>query len=1061
MKQLFSILLLGVLASGAQAQDVRTRSTTDSQAQPESRRITGRVTGTSGEPLAGATVQVINKSSGAVVTGAYTDVNGNYSVSVQDAGTLIVRISYINYATRDIPANSPDASFSIILEESETVFADQIITGYGSQSRATATSAASTLDGDAISGLPGASFDNNLAGRIAGVQVSQSNGLVGSIARVRIRGVNTISGNGDPLYVIDGVPAFQGDNTGVGESNALAAINPEDIESYNFLRDAAATALYGSRGSNGVVVITTKRGKLGKATATYSGTVGWQTVARQWEVLNARDFTEYKNEGLVAGGIAGRARLITNPDGSIVDTDWQKEIYRESAFFQTHNIAVGGGTESTQYRISMGYTKQDQYVIGSQFERGTFASSLDHRFNSWLKVGNTTAVSRSRLDLLNTNSGNLSGNVFGALTSLPNVPVRNANGTFATDPTFANSNRQSSGANDLPNQNNTPNIAYVLAINDQNTNDLNVRSNFYAEVSPLEGLTGRVDFGWNHLTTEDYQYFSPEHGDGVTSRGIIFRQYIPQTRWNLKTSLSYRRSIEKHNFDASFYYEVQEDQGRLFSATATTQIVPTFTEIISGAFITPSAGGAILQSTAFDSYLGILNYNYDAKYLFQASVRNDRLSVLSPDNRSGVFYGVGAGWVVTKEEFFQVPLINTLKIRGSFGQTGNDRIPGGNFPYQSQLTAVTYGTQGGVQTSTTGNPALQWETSDKYNVGLDFELLDNRLSGTFDYFINQNNDLVFSVQQSPSTGLPSPGGTPVIQQNIGSSETEGYELSLAYEVIRTTDLNVSVNANLTRSKSVMRTMPAGSREFQIAGNQVLVEGAYVGTFILLDYAGANPQNGLAMYRRADGQLIQYNPNRPGGAGYQLVSDASSSNAPNTTRAGADDRVISGQPNPNYFGGFGITARYKNWDLSTNFTYALGFQVLNLSAQALASNEFRNNATFVKDRWQNPGDQTDVPRPFHNDPEPNRLSNRFLEDGDFLRMQQVTVGYTLPKSITEVVKVSNAKFFVTVNNVFLLTGYSGIDPEAQANGSVNVQAGSDNLNVQPLPRTFIIGTTITF
>ncbi|OON69133.1 SusC/RagA family TonB-linked outer membrane protein [Hymenobacter sp. CRA2] len=1042
------------------------------QAEAQTRQVSGRVTDrATGEGIPGATVLIKGTT-----TGVSTNSDGTFTLSAP-TGSGTLSVSSVGYIAVERTLGA-DNQINIGLAADNKTLSEVVVTGYGTQERRDVTGSIASIQGETIANLPTPSFDQQLAGRAAGVQVTTPSGLIGQAPRIRIRGTNSISSSASPLVVVDGVPIITGDQSGVVASNALADINPSDIESYEVLKDGSSTAIYGSRGANGVILITTKKGRLGKAQISYDNWFGWAKTVKRYEVLNADQFIEISNEKRSNNNQPAIA-FPYESNGQRVDTDWQDEIFR-TGFQQNHALSISGATDKTNYFFSVGYTDQDAVLKANSMRRATFRTNVDQEVVKWLRVGLNVGLTRTETNGLNTSINGLSGNVTNALSLFPNVPVRNPDGTpfFNTpnnNPTGTNNTAViGQGANLATIGFNYPNIVFPLENNVYRATNYRILGNVYAEAEPIKNLRLRTQFGSDFFLNDDFQYNDPRHGDGFGPNGIVFQQFAPTFRWNWQNTISYNTTIaEAHKINAVAGIEYQKTKAQSYYAQGTglsdTYFGPN--NLITGTVASPTVGGGVSQE-GFQSYFGRINYGFKDRYLFSVTARYDGLSKLSPDNRFGLFPGASVGWRISEEPFFKglgLNFLSDMKFRASYAIVGNDAIPGGSFPYAGIFGPGKYGSQNGIgynREGGLGNPELQWETSKKKDAGLDLGFMDNRITVGLDYYINDNDDQVLSVPIPLSLGAPNNRYI----ANVGRLESRGFEFNFNSQNIQSEDFTWNTNLNFSTNKSVVKELFQG-QDILNTYNVTRV-GQPIGALFGYDFQGVNPQNGYPIYRRPDGSLLQanvdnnlyynYDPSNPGATIFTGTGPVPAGQVGATAALAAVDRVILGNPNPTWFGGVTNSFTYKGFDASLFIRFSGGNKIMNVTRQEQLRMEFVNNGTEILDRWTTPGQVTTVPKlRFGNSTFINKNGealSRFVEKGDFVRIQNITLGYTLPKSA--IAGLSRVRIYGQVNNAFIFTKYKGVDPEVNSNGDVNQTFGVD-YNSNPQQRVFTAGLNVAF
>lgn len=1049
----------------------------------QSRTITGKVTDSKDNtPMPGVSVTVKGSSGG-----VQTDANGSFSISVPtNARTLV--FSYVGFGAEEVSIRN-NTTVDVALTSDERGLQEVVVVGYGTQKRKAVTAAITKVDVADINNLVTPSFDKQLAGRAAGVQVTVPSGLTNQEPRIRIRGVNSISYGRDPLIVIDGVPAVQGSllqqnpsfgningtangtsstpvsgtsgNTGissVANTNALSDINPSDIESIEVLKDGAATAIYGSRAANGVILITTKKGKQGKMNVNYNMYVGTFRPAKKYKVLSAQEFVTIANEKYTNAGQTPQAFM----NAQNTNTDWQDIIFTQKPFVQSHSLGFDGATATTNYYFSFNYMSQDGLIKTNNSKRYGIRTNFSHKVNKWIKVGNTLAVSR-----VDDNDQNNGGNALGsamiaALRGLPNVRAYDtANKKFAGFNVTPDGAALGQDANLRAIDDNYVNIAYTLAKNKQRSEKYRVIENAFIEITPVENLTFRSQGSVDYQNASDFLSYDPLHGDGRGSNGRVDNISLSRNRYVWQNYINYNTSFGSHNFFVTAGTEMQRDLEKYSYGRGTNFSDPFFISdnLVSGSYTTFTSGGGIFKS-GFVSYFGRINYDFNSKYFAQVSFRRDGQSALSKDVRFGNFPGASIGWRISEENFWKKSglnnVIDEVKIRGSYAIVGNTLS---GFPYLSTYGPTPYGGLNGISIDAVGNKLLQWETNKKLDAGIDISLLNRRIQVTFDWYQNRNDDLVLAAPLPSSYGVPNNS----VFRNIGNMKNYGVEFSVDARIIQKKDFSWTTNFNFTSAKNKVLSL--------VNNQDVVLQGPNNGTFNVLRvgqsinalygfmYAGVNVGNGNPLYIKADGSLVQSNV---AGTGYNVSNGKNDPTLGAAATLDAADRVILGNVVPTWFGGFTNTFNYKSWGLDVFFRYSGGNKIYNLTRQeTLLTMGFQNNGTEVLRRWQKAGDVTDVPKVWIG--KNNQVNNqsvaisRFVENGDYIRLQNVVLSYTLnSKDLEQRTKgvVRSMRLFVQGQNLWIKTKYSGIDPDNFS------EFGLDN-GTSPQPRAFSLGLNIGF
>ncbi len=1053
-----------------------------STAWAQERVVSGKVTSTEdGSTLPGVNVVVKGTTNGTV-----TDSNGAYSLNVPGTGGTLV-FSFIGFQTQEVPIGDQtivDAKLGADI----TQLSEVVVVGYGTQERRNLSTSISSIQGSAVSSLATPSFVDQMAGRAAGVQVGVNSGIIGTTPTINIRGVNSISSGTFPLFVVDGIVVNTSSNQGNGTLvssitpvNPLADINPNDIESYEILKDGAAAAIYGSRAANGVVIITTKRGAKakGKAKVDFSATTGFTEATKRFSLANASEFETIANQKLSNAGQAAAAFSDPNVATS-GQTDWQNVVLRKGKF-SNYNVGLSGANENTNYFVSVGYQKQESNVVNNDFERYTTRMNADHRVNKWVKFGTGLQYTRSVTNGLNTGTNALSGNIIGAIRAFPNVTEYDPSNPTGYNLTVDNQ-ALGQGANTRAITSSYTNQGFILANNKFRNQTDRLLASGYAQADIIEGLSLKTFIGVDNLGSKDLQSLDPRHGDGRGSNGSLFEQWRTFTSWTWTNTLSYNKDFGDHNVDAVAGVEYFKQTIDSFNGQGTSFSDRFFMTngLITGTYLNQFSGGLYSQN-GLTSTFGRVNYSFKDKLYVGFSIRRDGLSKVAPGHRYGTFPGGSVAYRLSQEEFYKnsavAGVVNDLKIRASYAQVGNSDI--GSFPYASSYGSAKYGTQNGVAFTQAGNDLLSWETSKKTNIGADIGLFNNKVNLTVDWFRNDIDGLILAVLYPPSLGIPNPTTPNSINQNIGTIRNSGLEFTVSATPIAKNGFTWNVSANFTAIKNeVLSTFPnAAGNPSDVTSNALnYILGARVGqpinTIYGYEYAGVNSANGYPMYVKGNGQIVQRNV---GTGAYSFYDPANPTSE--TTTAGAalnaqdvsngGDRKILGQTTPKWFGGLTNSFSWKNFSLEIFMRYSGGNKIYNQTKQdVLYNQDFTNSSRDLLNSWTPENSGASLPKmwivnnAFVN--QAGTATSRFVEDGSFLRIQNIVLGYSLPKSLLEKSKfgLSNVRIFAQVQNAFTFTNYSGLDPElgSSVNG-VNF-AGLDN-NTNPLSRIYTMGLNIGF
>ncbi|MCC3152695.1 TonB-dependent receptor [Hymenobacter sp. BT770] len=1037
--------------------------------QAQSRTVSGAVVGSDGASIPGVTVIVKGGNQG-----TSTDSDGKYSLSVPEGATTLV-YSFVGYDNKEVAIGN-QSTINVTLKVNPTGLDEVVVVGYGTQSRRDLTGNVATVSGKQIATAPVQSFDQALQGRASGVNITTPNGLLNNPPVIRIRGVNSINLSSAPLIVIDGIPAFSGNSSAVGSvpNNPLSNLNPADIESMEVLKDASATAIYGSRAAGGVILVTTKKGKKGQSHVSYDTYVGWTKPVRLYDVMGAQDYVNVKNEAVrnlnanqkSVGGAGANVEgfKLTDANGNSADTRWYDYIYR-TGFSQAHNLNFSGGTDKTNFYSSVGYTNQKGMLVRNDFKRVSARLNVDHKVFNNFTVGMRVGYSNTQNSSPNSGSASGAGGAFGTaglgrlpLVLPPNIAPFNPDGSYNTSgagigPGPNINPTSSTGAPLLPGYYNP---LVDLENNYFNSEGSEIQGSVYADWEILKGLNLRTSYGINNISFEDKAFYTAIAGDGFSGGGEADNYYRTNKRWNWQNTAQYDHSFgEKHNFSFLLGNEQQYTDILRWGASRTAVADPFFTSY-QGNFTNISAAGNFQGANYLVSFFGRMNYNYDHKYLATVNVRRDGYSAWA--KKYGNFYGASLGYVVSEEDFWKnssfAPAFSFLKITGSIGNVGNNQGIADYAALQTYSSGL-YGSNATLYFSGAGNPSLTWETSKKTDLGLSFGFFQDRLRGDFAYYQNLVDGLILDVPQAPSKGIP--GNT--ILGNVGSMRNTGIELNLTYNAIQAKDFTWTVSGNVTTLKNRVLGL---ATEGQRIGTATSLEtanytqvGHSVGEILAVPSLGVNPANGRRMIQKADGTVVQYEHL---GSGWTTM-DGKPATAPNQLV----DGIYYGPTLPTYYGGFDNTFRYKAFDLGLFVQFSGGNYIYNGTKSGLHDQRFWNNDKDILDHWTESNHNAKWPRVVFGDNVSNGstiVMSSNVEKGDFARLRQVSLGYSFSQSLLTRLNVASARIYVQAQNAALLTKYSGIDPEISTNGSSNTGAGVDRNSVGQA-RTYTVGFNIGF
>ena len=1021
-------------------------------------QVKGVVSDSSGFTLPGVNIQEKGTTNG-----VSSDFDGNYSITVGNNATLV--FSYLGYKTREVVV-SGKSILNVTLQEDSQVLDEIVVIGYGSQLKENISGSVSTVNTKALENIPQVGIDQLIQGRAAGVSVTQNSGQPGSSVSVRIRGVNTITGSSEPLYIIDGVP-ISGDSNNVGTSgrsiadngigegtgstgvSPLAALNPSDIESVNILKDASATAIYGSRGSNGVVIITTKKGKKGKSTLSYSTFIAVQRPTNIIDVLDLPGYARLQNEiGEIYGLEQNLAYSYPNLLGS--GTNWQKEIFSD-AIMQNHQISFSGGQENINYFLSAGFVDQEGTVIGSAFDRATVRANINADINDWIKVGASISASRTEEKL--TLNGSTNGVIGLSLLNNPATAVYNPDGSFAgpvTDEEVAFGLRNP--------------IAEALSIQNSLTRN-RIFGNIYGEFKISENFSYRTEFGGdfgNNLSNR----FQPTFSYGVIDRGTNLLNVRRENTdfWIIKNLLTYNQNFgEKHSFTALLGHEMQESKwGGVIAQDGdfVSNDVPTLGTGNANDFTDQYKG-----STAILSYFGRLIYTLDNKYNITASVRADGSSKFAKGNKWGYFPSISGSWSLSKEDFMKdFNALQGIKLYGGYGEVGNQNIP--NFAYGARLNTISTGTGTGFEFANFANKDLTWESSTQTNLGLEFRAFDSKLTTTIEVYNKVSKDFLYQLAVTDFiTGGNSPGAITAPYVNLGEMLNRGIDVTLGYASNPDKDLTWNSSLTLSHYKNEVKELLGNltiNGELSIDTSNQNITLTQVGQPIGLFY-GYQVEGLFRSLDDINGAPVQFGrPFEDALFATTWLGDIKYKDVNGDGVVNSDDRTVIGNPHPDFTFGFQNSFSYKNFDLSIFMQGSYGNDVFNAIGRSLTSGNrtYTNQAPSVLDYWSVENPNAGSPRLARNDTPNINISDRYIEDGSYLRIQNVTLGYNLPNDVLTKVGVSKVKIYGSIQNLHTFTNYSGYDPEVGAYNQNALLLGVDN-GRYPSPRTFTMGMNIDF
>ncbi len=1029
--KLFSCLILMFLSISMMAQKVPVSGTVSDQ--------TGPVIGAS----------VIEKGT---TNGTMTDNDGHFTLTVSKGA--VIEISSIGYKTQEITVGA-QTNFTVTLSEDNEFLDEVVVVGYGSMKKSDLAGASVSMKESDLKGSIISSLDQSLQGRAAGVTAVTTSGAPGSSSSIRVRGQATINANAEPLYVIDGVIVQGGGNTGadfglgdalgngkVSTISPLSTINPADIVSMEILKDASATAIYGAQGANGVVLITTKHGKSGEAKFSYDGMVAMSRQAVRLNMMNLREYAQYYNEMVEEGDIYETNPYYATPSLLGKGTNWQDEIFR-TAWQHQHQLSAQGGSDKVQYYVSGSYMDQQGTIIGSNFNRFSVRTNLDAQLKKWLKLGvnATYAITNDNLKLADSNEGL----IYYSLTTIPDIPVYDVNGNYSST---------------IREGYTSPNPVALAMMDEILLKRKKLSGNIYAELTPIKHITWRTELGFD-MGESDANRYKPmiDLGGWVRSQNSISYQKNSNYFWQLKNYLTYANQWGKHSVTAMVGQECWESRWNYLSGS-NTDLPSDEVHNVALATGTPSISSGF-GSSSMASFFTRETYNYGDRYLGTYTYRYDGSSNFGPKNRWAGFHSVALAWRFSNEKFFEPvkKVIDNGKLRLGWGQTGNSSI--GSYAWGAAITRMPSALGMGFRPSNIPNTSIRWESQEQYNVGLDLGFFNGRLNLTVDAYYKRSDDMLMSMQLPSYMGTQGNGSSKLQapKGNYGSIENKGLEITLDAHPVQlknfSWDSNFQISFNKNKLLSLSDTENATLVGYGQWGDVVCVSEIGKPLYNFYGYKVEGVYKDLDDIQNSakpakypsDGVFSRGNTVWVGDIKYKDVDE----NGIIDER----DRTDLGSPLPKFTFGWTNTFRYKNLDLSIFLNGSYGNKVMNYNSLTLThmnstwTNQLQSvvskrarlepiDPTIVYadgSKWfdhidnvrvKNPG--TKIPHTSINDPNDNdRISDRYVEDGSFLRIKNITLGYTFPKALLNKAKIENLRVYVNIQNLYTFTKYTGYDP----------------------------------
>ena len=1033
--------------------------------------VTGKVTDQKGQPVPGVNILVEG-----AIQGTITDSDGNYNLKVP--GNARLTFKFIGFKSQTIPVRNRREINVTLIEEIQDLD-EVVVIGYGQMKRSDLTGSLVSVSSDAVTKAVPTSIDQILQGRAAGVQVQQNSGIPGASTSIRIRGINSLNASNEPIYVIDGV-IIDGGATGNNSTNtnALASVNPADIVSMDILKDASATAIYGARGSNGVIIITTKRGQKGQASINYNGYIGWQQIPTKLDVLNLQQYAAHRNT-LSDLGLINYNNNFVRPDLLGKGTDWQEELFN-TAMMYNHYLSISGGGANNTYNLGAGYSNQDGIAAGSGFERLNLTGSFDSQVKNYLKTGINFAFSNIRQKLTVSDQSL----VITALKTTPDVPVRNPDGSFAA------SDEQYMPTNPM---------AMAMLIDNRNET-AGIRANTYAELAPdrLKGLSLRTElsFDFNFINTYRFQptYHLSETQFRDDNEGTLTKQY--NKFWSWRNILTYDRTFGLHKVTAMYGFEIQKSSWDFLSGTRNGYPTNGATDLTLGDATTAANNGYTGASSLLSNF-GRIFYSYEDKYLLTTTLRYDQSSKFAKGNRGGWFPSAALAWKISNENFLKNnPVVNNLKLRLGWGLVGNQNIPD-NYAWLAVYTTATTNWGTGLIAANTPNEDLTWESTRSGNIGLDLNLFGNRIEFIADVYYKKTKNLLLRASLPAYVGTSGQAASARPWVNLGSLENKGIELTLNTVNISRNKFQWRSNLVFTLNRNKVLSINTQTGEdirsiddssWGATGATIInrtIVGQPIGQFYGYRIIGRFEKATDFYYKDKDGNVkpvpimndLPIDEQNGLWIGDYIYKDQNHDGV-----IDQKDRTFIGNPEPKFTCGIGNTFTYGNFELTVFLTGSYGNDVINYARRYMGnprrniSNLFEYAIDYAKTGLIDP----DGPNDYRNvkivggDPHMSRLpqstatsdydfafSDRFVEDGSYLRIQNISLGYIFPKRWVSKIGMSNLKIYTNLQNVHTFTKYNGFDPEVGISYSAGNELNGVDNGRYPSPRIYTVGVNVSF
>ncbi len=965
--------------------------------------VTGTVTDAgSGDALPGVTIRILGTTEGTI-----TDMNGFYTISASANDKL--EFSFIGYLNEVIPVEG-NKNISISLVQDIIGLDEIVVVGYGVTRKEASTGSVGVIKSDELSKITATSPEKLLQGKVPGVQVNNYSGQPGGGTDIYIRGISSLNSGNQPLFVVDGVPVSSGDyGYSTANNNILSTINPADIESMTILKDAAAASIYGSRAANGVVLITTKSGKTGETLISVNSKFGFSTLAKSgdYRFMTPEELLTYHRVAITNAGFDPDDRFDPQhyfPETllDVPQTDWFKQVFK-TGYIKNLDFSASGGDENTQYYLSGGYYSEEGIMIGSDLERYTMSLNLDRDLNKKVKIGTKVKGSYSKISDL-PQQLYWASPIYGAQNLLPWQNVRDEDGNINWD---------------LPSNFNY-NPVGVAQVNDQWDKVYRMLSSIYLQWEIVKGLKFKTTNSLDYIDSQGRNFHSPEMPDGAVANGEIWNGISKNTNKQTSNTFEYTKEINKAGrINLLVGQEAQLTNYSLYDLTS--QGIGTQIPEISNTTKELKDIHQRFWETSLVSFFGVMNYNYNDRYILTASLRGDGCSRFSPSNRWGTFYSVGGSWNIHNESFLQsTSFLNYLKLRLSYGSNGNYNI--GDYNFYGTYSASEYNNNVSSFPKRLPNDELTWEMNHEFNTGVEAVVFD-RLNLSLEYYRRITSDMLLWVPLPTTTGFNSQ------LRNTGSLSNTGIELSVGYDIIHSNEINLSASINLTHNTTKLLDL-GGEQEIMDGWNRIHKLNESFSQWYVYDWAGVNPLTGMGMWYNENGELTEKYENAR--------------------------RVTKGQLQPKYVGGFSLEFSWKGLSISSVLDFKTGHSVYIMESTYTKSDGWyigHNQVASQLDYWKKPGDKAFNPKPIANNTSNSNAwkSSRWIEKGDYLRFKNVNINYKLPDKWISRMKLKSLNVYMEANNIRAWHDVSYWDPERSYNG--------DTYSTYPQSRQLIFGVKI--